>query len=87
MKKEQELEEQIRDSLKCYICLSKVTKPKMCNFCKRICCEVCINKWLENHSFCGICKRHITAQDMIALPFLDDMSQFFINNIDNQQKR
>ena len=87
MKKEQELEEQIRDSLKCYICLSKVTKPKMCNFCKRICCEVCINKWLENHSFCGICKRHITAQDMITLPFLDDMSQFFINNIDNQHKK
>ena len=87
MKKEKELEEQIRDSLKCYICLSKVNKPKMCNYCKRICCEVCINKWLENHSFCGICKRHITAQDMIALPFLDDMSQFFINNIDNQQKK
>ena len=87
IKKEQELEEQIRDSLKCYICLSKVTKPKMCNFCKRICCEVCINKWLENHSFCGICKRHITAQDMITLPFLDDMSQFFINNIDNQHKK
>jgi hypothetical protein len=46
IKKENELQEQIRDSLKCYICLSKVTKPKMCNFCKKICCEVCINKWL-----------------------------------------
>ena len=87
MKKEKELEEQIRDSLKCYICLSKVSKPKMCNYCKRICCEVCINKWLENHSFCGICKRHITSQDMITLPFLDDMSQYFINNIDNQNKK
>ena len=24
---------------------------------------------------------------MIKLPFLDDMSAFFINNIDNQEKR
>ena len=85
IKKENELNEQIRDSLKCYICLSKVTKPKMCNFCKKICCEVCINKWLENKSYCGMCKHHITAQDIIALPFLDEMSQFFINNIDNKE--
>ena len=87
IRKENELQEQIRDSLKCYICLSKVTKPKMCNFCKKICCEVCINKWLENKSFCGMCKHPITAQDMINLPFLDDMSQFFINNIDNKEHK
>ena len=87
IRKENELQEQIRDSLKCYICLSKVTKPKMCNFCKKICCEVCINKWLENKSFCGMCKHPITAQDMITLPFLDDMSQFFINNIDNKEHK
>ena len=87
IKKENELQEQIRDSLKCYICLSKVTKPKMCNFCKKICCEVCINKWLENKSYCGMCKHPITAQDMITLPFLDDMSQFFINNIDNKEHK
>ena len=55
IKKENELEEQIKDHLKCYICLCQVTKPKMCMYCKRICCEQCINKWLENHSFCGIC--------------------------------
>ena len=87
IRKENELNEQIRDYLKCYICLSKVTKPKMCNFCKKICCEVCINKWLENKSYCGMCKHPITAQDMITLPFLDDMSQFFINNIDNKEHR
>ena len=86
-KKEDELEEQIRDHLKCYICLSKVTKPKMCKYCKRICCEKCINHWLENHNFCGICKRQVSNSDMILIPFLDDMSEFFINNIDNRSKK
>ena len=79
--------EQIRDSLKCYICLSKVTKPKMCNFCKKICCEYCINKWLEKKSYCGMCKHHITHQDMISLPFLYDMPLFFFNNIDNKENQ
>ena len=86
-KKEKELEDDIRDKLKCYICLSKVTKPKMCKFCKRICCEACINKWLERHNFCGICKHHATLQDMISIPLLDDMSTFFLNSIDSIQKK
>ena len=86
MKKEEELENQIRDHLKCYICLTKVMKPKMCKFCKKICCESCIDKWLLNHDYCGICKHNVTQQDMITLPFLDDMSTYFINNIDSHPK-
>ena len=86
MKKELELENQIRDHLKCYICLTKVNKPKMCKFCKKICCQACIDKWLINHDYCGICKHIVSSQDMITLPFLDDMTSYFINNIDNHPK-
>jgi hypothetical protein len=86
-KKENQLEDEIRDHLKCYICLGKVFKPKMCKYCKKICCSACIDHWLEDHSFCGICKHEVSSQDMISIPFLDDMSTFFINNIDNQQKK
>ena len=87
LEKENEIENNIRDILKCYICLSKVTKPRMCNYCKRICCEECIKKWLEDHNACGICKRQQTLESMITIPFLDDMSAFFINNIDNHAKK
>ena len=86
-KKENQLEDEIRDHLKCYICLSKVFKPKMCRYCKKICCANCIDKWLEDHTFCGICKHDLSPQDMISVPFLDDMSTFFINNIDNPKKK
>ena len=58
-KKEMEVENDIRDKLKCYICLSKVNKPKMCKFCKRLNCSDCINSWLLNHDYCGICKKQI----------------------------
>ena len=86
-KKENQLEDEIRDHLKCYICLGKVFKPKMCRYCKKICCSACIDQWLQDHSFCGICKHNVSSQDMISIPFLDDMSTFFINNIDNQKKK
>ena len=87
IRKENELEDDIRDNLKCYICLGKVSKPKMCNFCKRIACSVCIDRWLQDHSFCGICKHQVSSNDMISIPFLDGMSTFFINKIDNQDKQ
>ena len=59
----------------------------MCNFCKRNACSACIDRWLQDHTFCGICKHQVTAGDMISIPFLDGMSTFFINKIDNQEKK
>lgn len=85
-KKEIEVENEIRDKLKCYICLSKVNKPKMCKFCKRLCCSGCINSWLKQHDYCGICKKKVTFDDLILVPFVDDMSTYFINNIENHPK-
>ena len=87
LKKESEIENNIRDYLKCYICLTKVIKPKMCKYCKKISCEKCINKWMEKYDFCGICKKKLSPkQDLITLPILDDMSAYFINNIDSHPK-
>ena len=86
LKKELEIEDNIRDFLKCYICLAKVVKPKMCKYCKRMSCEKCINKWIETHNFCGVCKHKLSQQDLIILPFIDDMSNYFLNNIDSHPK-
>ena len=85
-KKEIEAENDIRDKLKCYICLSKVNKPKMCKFCKRLSCSECIKIWLSSHDYCGICKKSLTSDDVISVPFLDNMSTYFINNIENNPK-
>ena len=87
MKIENELEEQIKDHLKCYICLCQLTRPKMCIHCKRMCCEECINRWLQQHSFCGICKHQLGNNDLISIPFLDNMSSFFMENIEKPKKQ
>ena len=79
-KREIEAENDIRDELKCYICLSKVSKPKMCKYCKKLSCSYCISKWLLQHDFCGFCKKNITNDDVIPVPFIDDMSTYFINH-------
>jgi cell division protein FtsB len=82
-KREIEAESDIRNKLKCYICKSKVIKPKMCKYCKKLSCSYCISKWLLQHDFCGFCKKNITTDDVILIPFIDDMSTYFIKNIEN----
>ncbi len=85
-KEEEKIEGEIRDHLKCYMCLCKVKKPKMCKFCKKISCEECTNKWLQLHNICMNCKNVVKSDDMINLPFLEDMASYFIYNIDNHPK-
>lgn len=85
-KDNQKIEGKIREILKCSICYSKAKKPKMCKYCNKIYCEVCINTWLETYLFCQMCKKQIGLQDIVDIPILEDMTNFFINNIDNQSK-
>ena len=86
LKKEREVEQNIRDNLKCHLCLTKVIEPKMCKYCKKISCENCTNKWMKTHNYCGFCKKNLKPQDLISLPFLGDMSAYFVNNVDSYPK-
>ena len=86
LEKEREVEQNIRENLKCHFCSTKVIKPKMCKYCKRVSCEKCTNKWMETHNYCGFCKKTLKPQDLISLPFLGDMSAYFVNNIDSNPK-
>ena len=51
-----------------------------CQQCLTNICEQCIKEWLKNHNFCGMCKQKCTFNDMIPVPLLDDMVNYFINN-------
>lgn len=84
-KEEKDIKNEIRDYLKCYMCLSKLTKPQMCKYCKKISCKNCNINWLQNHDYCVMCKNKLNTKDLIDLPFLDDMTNYFIHNIESNQ--
>ena len=58
--KEKEIGSEIKDTVKCYICFDKITKPKMCPHCHRIACEKCLYNWFINlkKEFCGFCRKN-----------------------------
>ena len=77
---------EIKDALICFICTSRVIDPMMCSHCKRLVCTECIKKWLEIHEQCPFCKAPTTFDEMIALPFMNVLSDFFLKEIDKKNE-
>ena len=40
---------EVKDLVKCYICLEQIKKPKMCSFCHRLACGDCIKHWMREN--------------------------------------
>ncbi len=76
--KEENIGSEIKDTVKCYICFDKITKPKMCPHCHRIACEKCLYNWFVNlkKTKCGFCRLKSNFQEMISVPFMDAVVTF-----------
>ena len=87
-KKSDEIKIEIKDTLTCFICTAKVLYPMMCPKCKRMVCSKCIKKWFdENHDKCPFCQTQSSFENMISLPFMNHLSDYFIKEIDNKDNK
>ena len=75
---EENIGSEIKDTVKCYICFDKITKPKMCPRCHRIACEKCLYNWFINlkKKKCGFCRENAKFNEMVSVPFMDAVVNF-----------
>jgi len=73
--------------LKCYLCFGKTNKARICPNCKTIACEKCLIPMLEKTGKCKNCDKEMKLEDMIYLPFMEDLTSYFIHNVDNYQNQ
>ena len=76
----------IRDKLNCYLCFGKINKARLCLNCQKIACENCVKNMLLKHAKCLNCKKPATLDTIVLLPFMDDLTNFFINIENNNNK-
>jgi ribosomal 50S subunit-recycling heat shock protein len=57
----------------------------MCIKCKGIACEECVKKMILRRKICINCNQLVKIEDMIKLPFMNDLASFFINNVEQKQ--
>lgn len=74
----------IREKLKCYLCFGKIYKARICINCQVMACEKCVKSMIEKYGKCSNCKKEATLETIIPVPFLDDLTSYFINNVENQ---
>ena len=78
---------EVKDLVKCYICLEQIKKPKMCSFCHRLACGDCIKHWMRENQKCGYCRHNITIFDFIDVPFMKDIPQLIDYNKNLEEKK
>ena len=77
---------QVKDHLKCYICYNNINKPRMCRNCKKLACEQCIKNWLKAKKQCAFCRTKIKFDDTIYIPIVEELSNYFINEVEKPLK-
>ena len=78
---------EIKDALTCFICTAKVLDPMMCPQCKKLVCTKCIKKWFidQQHQKCPYCQVPSSFNQMITLPFMNQLSEYFIKEIEKKE--
>jgi len=78
---------EIKDALTCFICTAKVLDPMMCPQCKKLVCTKCIKKWYidQQHQKCPYCQVPSSLNQMITLPFMNQLSEYFIKEIEKKE--
>ena len=86
--KEEKINSEIKDAIKCYICKGLITKPKMCQYCHRIACEKCLYNWfiLQQKKNCSYCLKEANFSDMISVPFMSTVADFVEKIFDEGKK-
>ncbi len=86
--KEENLGNEIKDTVKCKMCLQKMVHPKMCPKCQNISCEKCLYNWFlrEQNKECNYCKEPINFYEYISVPFMDTIVDFVEKVIYDRKK-
>eukprot|EP00898_Chlorokybus_atmophyticus_P007741 jgi/Chlat1/7969/Chrsp69S07398 len=66
----------IADIFRCFICLGKAVDAQLCPCCSKICCSLCIRRWLtdEGHQHCPHCRASLRASQLVNCRFVAEVS-------------
>jgi len=86
--KEENIGNEISDTVRCHMCLQKMVHPKMCPKCHHISCEKCLYNWFlkDQNKECNYCKEPVNFYEFISVPFMDTIVDFVEKVIYDKKK-
>ncbi|PAA92033.1 hypothetical protein BOX15_Mlig014019g1 [Macrostomum lignano] len=67
--------ESLAEVFSCFICMERLRDARLCPHCSKLCCFVCICRWItEQRPQCPHCRARLRIQDLVKCRWADDVT-------------
>lgn len=68
--------ESLSDVFRCFICMEKLRNAHLCPHCSKLCCYLCIRRWLtEQRSQCPHCRASLHIHELVNCRWVEEVTQ------------
>nr|CAB3267241.1 ZF(Bbox/RING)-2 zinc finger protein [Phallusia mammillata] len=68
--------EKMAEVFRCFICMSKVRDARLCPHCSKLCCYLCIRRWLtEQRQQCPHCRAALQLNELVNCRWAEELTQ------------
>ncbi|KAE8741313.1 hypothetical protein FOCC_FOCC013167 [Frankliniella occidentalis] len=68
--------ETLAEVFRCFICMEKLRDAHLCPHCSKLCCYVCIRRWLtEQRSQCPHCRATLHLHELVNCRWVEEVTQ------------
>jgi len=68
--------ENLTEMFRCFICMERVRDARLCPHCSKLCCFICIRRWLtEQRPQCPHCRASLHPHELVHCRWVEDVTQ------------
>ena len=68
--------ESLSDVFRCFICMERLRNAHLCPHCSKLCCYLCIRRWLtEQRSQCPHCRASLHIHELVNCRWVEEVSK------------
>lgn len=68
--------ETLAEVFRCFICMEKLRDAHLCPHCSKLCCYLCIRKWLtEQRPECPHCRASLLLHEIVNCRWVEEVTQ------------
>ncbi|PAA62487.1 hypothetical protein BOX15_Mlig024145g1, partial [Macrostomum lignano] len=76
----------LAEVFRCFICMERLRDARLCPQCSKLCCSVCIRRWLSERPQCPHCRSPLHVQDLIICRWADEVTSQ-LDQLQSQQQQ
>ncbi|XP_047491009.1 E3 ubiquitin-protein ligase TRIM37-like [Penaeus chinensis] len=68
--------ESLAEVFRCFICMEKLQDAHLCPHCSKLCCYLCIRRWLtEQRPQCPHCRANLHLHELVNCRWVEEVTQ------------